>query len=216
MGLAGSCWLVPGSRLALEAQTVEGEGGPGAVAEEPQSPAGVERLLAPPITLVRRRWAISWTAQLPRSGRMCPENRTPWARRTRCPEVLLDPPRHDLAPWVGLGGPGQEGLEVVLDDGVATNRPAWAARSQPIPNPYWSRKKDSVALPAKGVAFSDCGGQARGCTGRGPTATAVGPRLRARPKSRSALPDQERPLCERIQLLNHRSGVSKHVIATLV
>jgi hypothetical protein len=34
------------------------------------------------------------------------------------PEVLLDPARHALAPWVGLGGPGQESLEVVLDDGV--------------------------------------------------------------------------------------------------
>jgi hypothetical protein len=33
-------------------------------------------------------------------------------------EVLLDPARHALAPWVSLGGPGQEGLEVVLDDGV--------------------------------------------------------------------------------------------------
>jgi hypothetical protein len=33
-------------------------------------------------------------------------------------EVLRDPARHTLAPWVGLGGPGQEGLEVVLDDGV--------------------------------------------------------------------------------------------------
>jgi hypothetical protein len=35
-----------------------------------------------------------------------------------CPEVLLDPARHALAPWLGLGGPGQEGLEVVLDDRV--------------------------------------------------------------------------------------------------
>jgi hypothetical protein len=34
------------------------------------------------------------------------------------PEVLLDPARHALAPWVCLGGPGQERLEVVLDDGV--------------------------------------------------------------------------------------------------
>jgi hypothetical protein len=33
-------------------------------------------------------------------------------------EVLLEPPRHALAPWVCVGGPGQEGLEVVLDDGV--------------------------------------------------------------------------------------------------
>jgi hypothetical protein len=33
-------------------------------------------------------------------------------------EVLLDPARHALALWVGLGGPGQEALEVVLNDGV--------------------------------------------------------------------------------------------------
>jgi hypothetical protein len=33
-------------------------------------------------------------------------------------EVLLDPVRHPLATWVGLGDPGQEGLEVVLDDWV--------------------------------------------------------------------------------------------------
>jgi hypothetical protein len=34
------------------------------------------------------------------------------------PEVLLDPPRHALAPWISLGDLGQESLEVVLDDGV--------------------------------------------------------------------------------------------------
>jgi hypothetical protein len=33
-------------------------------------------------------------------------------------EVLLDPPGHAVAQRVGLGGPGEEGLEVVLDDGV--------------------------------------------------------------------------------------------------
>jgi hypothetical protein len=44
------------------------------------------------------------------------------------PEVLLDPARHALAPWLCLGGLGQEGLEVVLDDGVegCGRRPAAA------------------------------------------------------------------------------------------
>ncbi|MFO7893222.1 MAG: hypothetical protein R6U63_05785 [Longimicrobiales bacterium] len=40
-------------------------------------------------------------------------------------EVVLDPARHTLAPWIGLGGPGQERFEVVLDDeveGVAVGR----------------------------------------------------------------------------------------------
>ncbi len=32
-------------------------------------------------------------------------------------EVVLDPARHALAPGIGLGGTGQERLEVVLDDG---------------------------------------------------------------------------------------------------
>ena len=34
------------------------------------------------------------------------------------PEVVFDPARHAVAPGVGLGGPGEERLEVVLHDGV--------------------------------------------------------------------------------------------------
>jgi hypothetical protein len=41
MGFVGSGWLVPGSRLALDTETVEGEGGPGAVAEEPLAAGAV-------------------------------------------------------------------------------------------------------------------------------------------------------------------------------
>jgi len=41
VGFVGSGWLVPGSRLALDTQTVEGEGGPGAVADEPLAAGAV-------------------------------------------------------------------------------------------------------------------------------------------------------------------------------
>jgi hypothetical protein len=41
VGFAGSDWLVPGSRLALDAKAVEGEGRAGAVAEEPLAAGAV-------------------------------------------------------------------------------------------------------------------------------------------------------------------------------
>jgi len=43
-------------------------------------------------------------------------------------EVLLDPPGHAVAQGVGFGCPGEEGLEVVLDDRVE-RRGSWPSRS---------------------------------------------------------------------------------------
>ncbi len=43
-------------------------------------------------------------------------------------EVLLDPPGDTVAQGIGLRGPGEEGLQVVLDDRVE-RRGSWPSRS---------------------------------------------------------------------------------------
>jgi hypothetical protein len=53
-------------------------------------------------------------------------------------EVLLDPARHALAPRVGLGGPGQEDPDVVLDNGVEGR--GWAGGGGRRRRGRWARR----------------------------------------------------------------------------